>query len=136
AAGTPWYRILPKYYTGIQFSKAARGQRIRVLLRHAKSVVVKGDSRAVIVTGGKTVAWTKRGGVYFLIGRAGSATVIMVASSPTGPWHTVRAAAPRTVRLAGAHRAGVVGSTTIGGDKGGLGLVRAGRGGGAIATVG
>ena len=43
AAGTPWYRILPKYYTAIRFSKAARGQQIHVLLRHAKSVVVKGD---------------------------------------------------------------------------------------------
>jgi len=135
AAGTPWYRILPKYYTGIQFSKAARGQRIRVLLRHAKSVVVKGDSRAVIVTGGKTVAWTKRGGVYFLIGRAGSATVIMVASSPTGPWHTVRAAAPRTVRLSGAHMAGVVGSTTIRWYKGAIDLVPSGRGVDVIDTV-
>ena len=72
AAGTPWYRILPKYYTAIRFSKAARGQQVRVFLRHAKSVVVKGDSRALIVTGGRTVAWTKRGGVYFWIGRAGS----------------------------------------------------------------
>src|SRR5438046_1797950 len=59
AAGTPWYRILPKYYTDIHYVKTAPGQRISVLLSHAKSVVVKGDSRALIVTGGKRVAWTK-----------------------------------------------------------------------------
>src|ERR1044072_6513549 len=42
AAGTPWYRILPQYYPVIHFPKTPKGQRIRVLLSHSKSVVVKG----------------------------------------------------------------------------------------------
>ena len=127
-AGTPWYRILPKYYTDIHYAKTARGQRIRVLLSHAKSVVVKGGSRALIVTGGKTVAWTKRGGVYFWIGRAGNATVIEVASSPTGPWQKVRTVAPRTVRVYGAPAAGVIRGSTIRWYRGSIDLVPSGRG--------
>jgi stage II sporulation protein D len=126
-AGTQWYRILPKYYTGIHFAKTERGQRMRVLLFRGKSVVVKGDSRALIVTGGKKIAGTKRGAVYFWIGRAGNSMVIEVASSPTGPWHKLRVVAPRTVRITGARAAGVVSGSTIRWYRGSIDLVPSGR---------
>src|SRR5437879_12085976 len=81
AAGTGWYRILPRYYTGIHLERRSSSERIRVLLQHSRSVVFKGDSRTSIVSARKMIASTTRGAVYFWIGRSGSAAVLKVARS-------------------------------------------------------
>src|SRR5438067_11023465 len=65
AAGTGWYRILPRYYTGIHLERRSSSERIRVLLQHSRSVVFKGDSRTSIVSARKMIASTTRGAVYF-----------------------------------------------------------------------
>src|ERR1051325_1075285 len=65
AAGTPWNRILPKYSSDIRLTKTAPRQSMRVLLTHAKGLVVKGDLRALVSTVGRPVVVTKRVAVYF-----------------------------------------------------------------------
>jgi len=135
AAGTGWYRILPRYYTGIHLERRTSPQRIRVLLLHSRSVVVKGDSQASIVSAGKLIASTKRGAVYFWIGRSGSAAVIKVARSSAGPWRTVATLAPRVIGVSGARQAAIVGSSSQRWYRGSLEIVASGRGVDVINNV-
>jgi stage II sporulation protein D len=128
AAGTPWIRILPKYYSSIRIAKTPPRQRIRVLLTHGKGVVVKGDLRAVVSTVGKPIVVTKRVAMYFWIARAGNATVIQAATSASGPWHKVRAVPPRTVRITGVKAVGIVRGSTTRWYRAAIDLVPTGRG--------
>ncbi len=135
-AGMRWDRILFKYYTDVRWAKVSSRQRIRVLLQHSKSVVVKGDSRTTLVSGRRVVASTQRGGVYYLIGRAGASTVIAVATSPLGPWRNVNAITTRLIRVQGARQAGLVGSTSVRWYRGDLDVIPAGQGVDVIDSVG
>ncbi len=136
AAGTPWFRILTKYYTGIQFAKMAKGQRIRVLLSHDQNVVVEGDSRITMVTGGKVVVRTKRGGIFFSIARARSSTAITAVSSRSQPWRMTKTVAPRTIRLYGALKVGIVRGRTVRWYQGSIDLVPSSDGFDVINIVG
>ena len=128
AAGTGWYRILPRYYTGIHLERRSSSERIRVLLQHSRSVVFKGDSRTSIVSARKMIASTTRGAVYFWIGRSGSAAVLKVARSANGPWHTVANLAPRVIRVTGARQVAILRGSSQRWYRGSIDIIPSGRG--------
>jgi stage II sporulation protein D len=120
-----WQQILSRYYTGIRLERRSTAQRIRVLLKQTRSVVVRADYRLTATwTTGKTL--TRRVHAYFWIGRVGVATVIKASSSPTGPWHTFASGRSRIIRLEGAKQVGIIGSSSARWYRGAIDLLPSG----------
>jgi len=86
--GTPWYRILPRYYTGISFERLRSTPNIRVQLLRAPRVVLKGDRSVVIRWAGGRVAATSRSGrTLFRIVRSEERRVGKECRSRWSPYH-------------------------------------------------
>src|SRR5207248_2638875 len=100
-------------------------QRIRVLLKPVRSVVVRADYRlSATWTSGKTL--TRRVHAYFWIGRVGVATVIKASSSPSGPWHTFASGRSRSIRLEGARQVGIIAPSSARWYRGAIELLPSG----------
>jgi SpoIID/LytB domain protein len=111
AQGTPWYRILPRYYTGIRLQHLRSTPNIRVLLLRARAVVLKGDSHvAVSWAGGR--ASNRSGRSLFRIANRSGVLVIQTAARLSGPWRTIATSNAETLAFAARHQSGLIGSTS------------------------
>jgi SpoIID/LytB domain protein len=122
-SGTPWFRILPKYYTGIAFQREPAGASIRVLLVRAGAIVLKGDSHTTVRwAAGKLAATSRTGGSYYRISSSHGVVVVDAAARRTGPWRRV-AASRSSVSVTAQRQVGLVGASTVRWYRGVISLI-------------
>ena len=125
--GTPWFRILPRYYTGIRLQQLHGTPSIRVLLLRARAVVLKGDSSVSLAwRGGR--ATSRSGRSLFRIANKNGVLTIQAASRLQGPWRTIGSTRAATVGFNARHQSGVVGSSSSHWYRGTIQVVRTSRG--------
>jgi stage II sporulation protein D len=121
--GTPWFRILPRYYTGIAFKRQPVDASIRVLLVRAGAVVLKGDSKtAVRWATGKLAASSRSGRTYYRISSSRGVVVVDAGATRTGPWRRV-AASRSTASVTARRQVGLVGASTVHWYRGAINMV-------------
>jgi SpoIID/LytB domain protein len=109
--GTPWYRILPRYYTGIRLERLRSVPNIRVQLLRAGAVVLKGDSSVALSWAGGR-ATSRSGRTLFRIGINNGAFVIQGASNLRGPWRTIASTRASSLAFTARRQAGLVGASS------------------------
>jgi SpoIID/LytB domain protein len=127
-SGTRWFRILPKYYTGISLQRQSVKASIRVLLAHASAAILKGDANTSVRVGRALVASSRSGRAFFRIARSRAAVVIEFASQRTGPWRRVAAFRLSKVSVTARHMVGLVGASTTRWYRGAIILAPSGSG--------
>lgn len=101
-AGKGWREILRHYYAATTFSKRPAGERIRVLLRTAPSIVITSADRFTLQwSDGTPIGISDGRRRYVRVTFAGGRHIVDQASGPNGPWRRRTRSARSLVALRG-----------------------------------
>lgn len=129
-SGSTWREILRHYYSSVSFGRRPVGERIRVLLRTAPSIVVTSANRFTLQwSDGTPIGISDGRRRYVRISMSGGRHVVDEAPSPNGPWRRRTRSVRSVVALRGREPMELVWPS--GASRGYRGTIEARRGPGA-----